>query len=155
MGSLDNYHLLIMERLESGEMELGVSKMAGASPRSIAFSRFWTTFPLLVTTAYIVVPAGSYIAVPELAQSGPPWWGFIVFAPVTFVVAVLIRRNRSMSKARRLASADPLMFDRLWDEGALSLRLAGSEHVCMSPGGDYRLFVWRRCLRRKATPAER
>ena len=147
MGSLDNYHHLIMERLDYGELELGVSKMAGANPQSIAFSKFWTTFPLLVTIVYIAVPTGSYIAVPEMAQSSPPWWGFVVFAPVTFVAAVWLRRNRGMAKARRLASIDPFAFDRLWDEGALSLRLAGSVHVCMSPRGDYRRFIWRHFLR--------
>ena len=146
MGRLSNYHRVIMERLDTGELELGVSKMAGASPQSIAFSRFWTTFPLLVATAYIAVPAVSYIVVPELARSGPPWWGFVVFAPVTFVAGVWIRRNRGMAKARRLASVDPLMFDRLWDEGALSLRLAGSAHVCMSPSDNYRWFVARNFL---------
>ena len=75
-----------------------------------------------------------------------------MLAPVTFVAAVWIRRNRGITKARRMASSDPMMFDRLWEEGALSLRLAGSEHICMSPGGDYTRFVWRHFLYSGPTP---
>ena len=56
MGSLDNFHQAIMQRVQAGELELGVSRMAGAEPGSIAFSRFWTLFPFMAVAGYIGIP---------------------------------------------------------------------------------------------------
>ena len=55
-------------------------------------------------------------------------------------------------RASRLAKADPYAFDRLWTEGALSLKLSGSDPLdqegeCVSPDGDYRKFMVRHFLR--------
>ena len=47
MGSLENFHQETIRRLQSGELQLGVSKMAGADRRSVAFSKLFTLFPYL------------------------------------------------------------------------------------------------------------
>ena len=51
--------------------------------------------------------------------------------------------------------SDPATFDSLWNEGALSLKLAivspswaGSE-VCTSPDDDYRQFIAQHFLRKR------
>ena len=103
--------------------------MAGADPRSIAHSRFWTLFPFLAALAFCVILWGVDY----------PWFWWLVSPPAAFFVGVAIRRNRGMAKARRLAMADPLAFMHLWDEGALSLTV--QDTVCMSPNDDYQKFV--------------
>ena len=45
MGSDENFHRAMMQRVQSGELQLGVSRMAGTNSGSIAYSRFWTLFP--------------------------------------------------------------------------------------------------------------
>ena len=88
MGSRDNFHNAIVQRVQSGELLLGVSRSRWLSART---------------------------------------------------------RRRALSGASE--------FERLWDEGALSLKLAiappslvGAE-TCMSPDGDYRLFLSQNFLR--------
>ena len=137
MGSLENYHRAIVERCQAGTLELGISRMSGTEPQSIAFSKFWTTMPVLAVLFCI--------ASPWLIQTAYAW-GLFIIAPGVFVVGVLIRRDRGMARARRLAVTDPLAFAQLWDEGALSLRLTGSEECCVSPNGDYRLFIFQNFL---------
>ena len=39
MGSLDNFHQAIMQRVQAGELKLGVSRMAGAEPGSTRISQ--------------------------------------------------------------------------------------------------------------------
>ena len=136
MGSLENFHQAIMQRIQSGELQLGVSKMAGADPRSIAFSKFWTMFPFLAAAAYAAI----------LWHLDYSWLWWLVTLPVAFTVGVIVRRNRGMARASRLAKADPYAFMRLWDEGALSLRISGAEYgdrreTCISPDGDYKKFM--------------
>jgi hypothetical protein len=88
MGSRDNFHDAIVQRVQSGELLLGVSRSRWLSART---------------------------------------------------------RRRALSGASE--------FERLWDEGALSLKLAitppslvGAE-TCMSPDGDYRQFMAQYFLR--------
>lgn len=64
-----------------------------------------------------------------------------------------VRRSMWKGRTRRLAMSDPATFDRLWNEGALSLKLAivspsqaGSE-ICTSPDDDYRQFIAQHFLR--------
>ena len=139
MSSTENFHNEIVRRLQSGELLLGVSKMAGANTTSIAFSQFWTLFPFLSVVAYIATPwyFGSSL-----------FWGYVVFSPVVLIVGVIIRKKRGMAKASRLAMSDPCAFMRLWDEGALSLKLPGDGEGCVSPHDDYRQFVSRKFLQR-------
>ena len=141
MGSLENFHQEIVQRLQSGELQLGVSKMAGAAPSSVAYSKSWTLFPFVAAAGYCVI----------LWHFDYSWWWLVIGAPVAFLVGVLIRRNRGMAKASRLARADPYAFDRLWTEGALSLKLTESDPLdhegeCVSPD-DYRKFIARHFLR--------
>ncbi|MDE0173446.1 MAG: hypothetical protein OYH76_18720 [Defluviicoccus sp.] len=132
MSSLNNFHQAITTKVTAGDLQLGVSKMAGADPHSIASSRFWTLFPYLFTIGY----AGT------LWAFAYPWWWYILGVPITWFFAVFIRQKKGMQKARRLAMSDSLAFDLLWDEGALTLRIPGSEvPTCMSPTGDYRQFM--------------
>ena len=142
MGSDENFHRAMMQRVQSGELLLGVSRMAGANSGSIAFSRFWTLFPFVVVAGYIGVPW--YL-------DSDLWWGYIIFSPVAFILGVVVRRNRGMAKARRLAKSSPQAFLSLWDEGALPLRVSSSESpdqeiVCRSPEGDYKKFMARHFL---------
>ena len=138
MGSLDNFHEAVVQRVRSGELMLGVSNMAGATPGSIAFSRFWTMFPFLAAAASLAVlwllDVGSY-------------WIYVVLGIAAFFVGVVIRRSKGKQKAWDLAVSDAFAFDRLWSEGALSLKMAivppslvGAD-TCVSPDGDYRQFM--------------
>lgn len=131
MSSLQNFHRAVAERVSAGDLQLGVSKMAGADPGSLAFSRFWTSFPYLFTAGY----AGA------LWLLAGPWWGFVLGVPAAWFFAVYVRQKREMRKTRRLAMSCPVSFDQLWDEGALSLRLPHGDAVCLSPHGDYRGFM--------------
>lgn len=89
MGSLDNFHRTIVQRVHAGELLLGV----------------WRS----------------------------TWKG----------------------RTRRLAMSDPATFDRLWNEGALSLKLAivspsrAGSKICRSPGDDYRQFIAQHFLRKR------
>ena len=119
--------------------------MAGTNPGSIAYSRFWTLSPFMAAVGYIGIP---WFLDSDLT------WKYVIFAPVVFILGVVVRRNRGMAKARRLARHSPEAFLRLWDEGALSLALPASEFgeqeaVCMSPQDDFREFMARRFLRKR------
>ena len=145
MGSLDNFHQAIMQRVQAGELKLGVSRMAGAEPGSIAFSRFLTLFPFMAVAGYICIPW--YL-------DSDLFWGYVIFSPVAFGIGVVVRRNRGMAKARRLVKPSPEAFLTLWDEGALSLALPASEFdeqeaVCMSPQDDFKEFMARHFLRKR------
>ena len=94
--------------------------------------------------------AVGYIGIPWFLDSDLTW-GYVIFAPVAFILGVVVRRNRGMAKASRLAKTSPDAFLTLWDEGALSLKLSASEShetesVCRSPEGDYKKFVARHFL---------
>ena len=124
--------------------------MAGTEPGSIAFSRFWTFFPFMAVAGYIGIPW--YL-------DSDLFWGYVIFAPVAFGIGVVVRRNRGMAKARRLARHSPEAFLRLWDEGALSLASPASEFgeqeaVCMSPQDDFKEFMARRFLRKREARKE-
>lgn len=54
MGSLENFHHGIMKRVRSGELELGISKMAGTDSHSVAFSAFWTLFAFLTLPVFFI-----------------------------------------------------------------------------------------------------
>ena len=136
MGSEENCHREIMRRLQSGELQLGVSKMAGVSSGSIAFSGFWTSFPFIVTAAYVGM----------LWVLQYPWLWWVLGSLVVFGLGVVIRRNRGMAKARQLAESNALSFMTLWGEGALSLHILASDRhsdgvYCQSPSGDYKKFI--------------
>ena len=75
-------------------------RMAGASPSSIAFSKFWTSFPLLLTAAYLGV----------LWHLNYPWWWFVLGTPAALLLGVVVRRNRGMARASRLARTSPMAF---------------------------------------------
>lgn len=139
MGSIENYHAEIIRRLQSGELLLGVNKMAGAHQKSIAFSQFWTMFPFLAV--------GAYIGIPWYLDS-PRFWWYVIFSPVALIIGIIIRKKRGMAKASKLAKSDPYAFMRLWDEGALSLKLPNTDDDCVSPQDDYQQFVARNFLLR-------
>ncbi|MDE0002602.1 MAG: hypothetical protein OXQ29_07895 [Rhodospirillaceae bacterium] len=143
MGSLENCHQAIVDRIQSGQLLLGVSKMAGTNPKSVVFSRFWTAFPFVATAGYV--------AFPWITESNFPIWIYLAGSPVVFTVSVLIRKNMGMKMARRLAMNDPLAFDRLWGEGALSLELPDFSDDCLSPNGDYKKFMSANFLMRQTT----
>ena len=131
VSSLDNYHREIIDRVQTGDLQLGVSKMAGADRRSIAFSKFWTSFPFLAVVSCVGIP---WHLESEL------FWGYVIFSPAIFVVGVLVRRNRGMAKARELAMGCPMGFMYLWDEGARSLRDTHTDEICLSLRDDYCAF---------------
>ena len=78
---------------------------------------------------------------------------------MAFLLGVVIRRNRGMAKASRLARTSPSAFSILWGEGALSLKVAAApgsvetETNCGSPEGDYRQFVAQHFLRSRSPDA--
>ena len=143
MGSSDNFHHAIVRRIQSGKLSLGISKMAGAQPSSVAFSRFWTAFVFLAPGTYIAVPWYFDFAL---------FWGYVIFSPGVLILGVLIRRNRGRAKARSLAMSDSLAFAHLWDEGALSLKSPDRAEVCMSPQDDYRQFMSQNFLLNRREP---
>ena len=60
MGSLENFHQETIRRLQSGELQLGVSKMAGADRRSVAFSKLFTLFPFFAAASYCASSWGTW-----------------------------------------------------------------------------------------------
>ena len=88
VSSLDNYHREIIDRVQTGDLQLGVSKMAGADQRSIAFSKFWTSFPFLAVVSCVGIP---WHLESEL------FWGYVIFSPAIFVVGVCIFRPKPIT----------------------------------------------------------
>ena len=129
---LDRFHESIMPEVNDGRLLLGVKRMAGVSPASVAHSKVLLYSPWIVAAGCVALPW--YLT--------PDWfWVGIVVAPFVLGTSVEIAKRRLMARARRTAKLSPLGFMRLWDEGALSLKLPQQDIECVSPHGDYRTFM--------------
>ena len=131
-NGLDRFHQSIMREVEDGSLLLGIKRMVGVSPASIVHSKFLLHSPWLFAVVCVAVPW--YLK--------PGWfWVGLLGAPFVFFASIEIAKRVLMARARRTAKLSPLAFMKLWDEGALSLKLPHKDTECISPQGDYRSFM--------------
>ena len=139
MGSTENFHREIVRRLQSGELRLGVDRSFASNSKSVAFSKFWTLF------AFYASAAGLGTA----WQLGGPWWWYVAIPVASFLAGSVMGFMRGGTRVRKLATSDPYMFDALWGEGALGLKLLTGKTCSSLTGENYRAFVAQHFLQSK------
>ena len=85
MGSLDNFHRAIVQRVESGELLLGVDGSFASNSKSVAFSKFWTLVSFFAVAAVLGI----------LWQVSAPWWGYLAGPVAAFLAGSMIGLMRA------------------------------------------------------------
>lgn len=142
MGSEDNFHSLLKESRDSGEIEIGTNIWRINGPRSPVYSSVENALPYLILTVVVVAAFflfGWMIAVIVLLVA--------LILSVFLIPRIVSRRVRQRALNFALRNVDHWM--SLWDAGALSLRMTNNSGArCRSPDGDWKEFLRENFLRK-------
>ena len=142
MGSIDNFHALVKRGVEEGEIELGYNHWVLNKPGSQVYSQGDHVIPTLFIAA--IVAYSFYI--------GGIVWGLISLLCGILLFLIFVRgwvMLRLEQRTRRLALSDADNWTRLWESGALSLRLGADPEIeCFSGRDDWIAFARRYLIRR-------